>query len=92
MLLAINGSMPGTEQLNMDDLYKAADELQSTQPITTKQVKAIHAVINELGFSDTRYRGVLLSLFGVKTCKELTEQQASFLIETLNKLCLVDIA
>lgn len=86
MLVAINGSMPGTEQLNMDDLYKAADALASSQPITTKQIKAIHTVVNELGFSDTRYRGVLLSLFNTKTCKELTEIQASILIETLNKL------
>ena len=86
MLDAINGSMPKEEQLKIDDLYKAADALVSSQPITTKQIKAIHAVVNELGFSDTRYRGILLSLFSVKTCKELTEQQASILIETLNKI------
>lgn len=86
MLESINGSMPVTEQLDINDLCKAADELQTAQPITTKQIKAIHTVVNELGFSDTRYRGVLLSLFNVKTCKELTEQQASILIETLNKL------
>lgn len=86
MLKSINGSMPVSEQLGLDDLYKAADELQATQPITPKQIKAIHAVINELGFTDTRYRGILLSLFNVKSCKELSEQQASILIETLNKI------
>lgn len=86
MLITINGSMPGTEQLNMDDLYKAADELQAKQPITTKQIKATHAVVNELGFSDYRYRQLLKALFGTTSCKGLTEQQASILIETLNKL------
>ena len=55
-------------------------------PITNKQIKAIHAVVNELGFADSRYRQVLDSLFNTTSCKELTEQQASILIETLNKL------
>ena len=86
MLVAINGSMPVSEQLDINDLYKAADELQSTQPITTKQIKAIHAVVNELGFADSRYRQILDSLFNTTSCKELTEQQASILIETLNKI------
>lgn len=86
MLVAINGSMPGTEQLNMDDLYKAADELQSTQPITPKQIKAIHAVVNGLGWTDYRYRKLLTTLFEVNSCKNLSEQQASILIETLNKI------
>lgn len=86
MLVAINGSMPKDEQLLTGDLYKAADELQTTQPITTKQIKAIHAIVNELGFTDTRYRQLLEALFGTTSCKGLTEQQASILIETLNKL------
>ena len=86
MLVAINGSMPVSEQLDINDLYKAADELQSTQPITAKQIKAIHAVVNELGFTDYRYRNILKNLFEVTTCKNLTESQASILIETLNKI------
>jgi hypothetical protein len=86
MLLAINGSMPKDERLLNVDLCKAADELQSTQPITTKQIKAIHAVVNELGWTDLRYRDTLRVLFRVDTCKDLTEQQASILIETLNKI------
>ena len=86
MLESINSSMPSTEQLDINDLYKAADALAYAQPITTKQIKAIHTIVNELGFTDTRYRGILLSLFNTKTCKELTETQASILIETLNKL------
>ena len=86
ILKSINGSMPTSEQLDVDVLYKAADELQAKQPITTKQIKAIHAVVNELGFTDYRYRNILKNLFEVTTCKNLTESQASILIETLNKL------
>lgn len=86
MLESINGSMPVSEQLDIEGLYKAADALASAQPITTKQIKAIHAVVNELGFTDTRYRQLLKALFGTTSCKGLTEQQASILIETLNKI------
>lgn len=86
MLEAINSSMPKLEQLDVNDLYKAADALASSQPITTKQIKAIHAVVNGLGWTDYRYRKLLTSLFEVTSCKELTEEQASILIETLNKL------
>jgi hypothetical protein len=86
MLEAINGSMPKDEQLNRGDLYKAANELLAIQPITPKQIRAIHAVVNELGFTDARYRQLLKALFGTTSCKGLTEQQASILIETLNKI------
>ena len=86
MLVAINNKMPIQERLDIEILSQAVDSLQAIEPITAKQIKAIHAVINELGFSDNRYRGILLSLFHVKTCKDLTEQQASILIETLNKI------
>ena len=86
VLAGINGSMPTSEQLDVDVLYKAADELQAKQPITTKQIKAIHAVVNGLGWTDYRYRNILKNLFEVTTCKNLTESQASILIETLNKL------
>lgn len=85
MLASINLSMPLSEQLDINDLHRAADGLL-TQPITTKQIKAIHAVVNDLGFADSRYRQILDSLFDTTSCKELTEQQASILIETLNKL------
>jgi len=86
MLETINSSMPKQEQLNINDLYIAADELQFAQPITTKQIKAIHAVVNGLGWTDYRYRKLLTALFEVTTCKDLTEKQASILIEALNKL------
>ena len=86
MLLAINGSMPTSEQIDRDILDQAVDELASAQPITPKQIKAIHAVVNKLGFTDYRYRNIMKNLFEVTTCKNLTEQQASILIETLNKI------
>ena len=86
MLLAINDNMPKSEQLEEEVLIAAADELQFAQPITTKQIKAIHAVVNGLSWTDYRYRKLLTSLFEVTTCKELTEQQASILIETLNRI------
>jgi hypothetical protein len=86
MLLAINGSMPKLEKIKEEVLMMAANELLSAQPITTKQIKAIHTVVNELGFTDTRYRQLLKALFGTTSCKGLTEIQASILIETLNKL------
>ena len=55
-------------------------------PITNKQIKAIHAVVNELGWSECNYRDTLELFFRVRTCKDLSEQQASILIETLNKI------
>ena len=85
MILSINNSMPESERLREDDLLKAAESLQDMQPITSKQIKAIHAVVNELGWTDYRYRKLLTALFEVTTCKELTEKQASILIEALNK-------
>lgn len=86
MLEAINNSMPTSEQLDIDDLYKAADELQAAQPITPKQIKAIHAVIRDLDVSLTDYHHILKTLYRVSTCKDLTEEQASSLIEYLNKV------
>lgn len=87
MLIAINNSMPDGEKLNETAMLAAAlKELESHQAITIKQIKAIHAVVNELGFTDSRYRQILKSLFNSTSCKNLSERQASILIETLNKL------
>ena len=55
-------------------------------PINTTQIKAIHAVVNELSYTDEQYRQLLDLLFHVNSCKQLDEQQASILIETLNKI------
>lgn len=86
MIIAINNSMPSSERLREDDLLKAADLLQDSQPITSKQIKAIHAIVNGLGWTDYRYRKLLSSLFDSTSCKDLSEKQASVLIETLNKI------
>lgn len=85
MVEEINSRQPEWERFDNETIEREINNI-TISPITTKQIKAIHAVVNELGFSDTRYRGILLSLFNIKTCKELTEQQASILIETLNKI------
>lgn len=83
MLIAINGSQPKSEQFSEDVLLK---EAVNKSKITNKQIRAIHAAVNELGFADSRYRQILNSLFDTTSCKELSEKQASILIETLNKL------
>jgi hypothetical protein len=85
MLESINSSMPTSEQLDINELYKAADALASSQPITTKQIKAIHTVVNKLGW-DESYKQFLQITFGVDTCKKLNTKQASALIDILNKL------
>lgn len=55
-------------------------------PINATQIKAIHAVVNELSYTDKQYRQLLDLLFHVDSCKQLNEKQASILIETLNKI------
>ena len=85
MIKDINRCQPEVEQLAEDELIKAVNKLTQTS-ITPKQIKSIHTIVNELGFADNRYRQVLNSLFDTTSCKELTEKQASILIETLSKL------
>lgn len=85
MLRVINKSQPVTEQFDKETMEREINNyLVST--ITTRQIKAIHAIINELGFTEYRYKQILKYLFEVNTCKELTEKQASVLIEMLNKM------
>lgn len=55
-------------------------------PITNEQIRAIHAIIRNLDISLTDYHYLLKILYGVSTCKDLTEEQASSLIEYLNKV------
>ena len=84
-LMEINHFMPINEQIDDKELEEKIAQL-FVGPITNKQIRAIHAVVNELGWTDLRYRDTLRVLFRVDTCEELTEQQASILIETLNKI------
>lgn len=84
-VLEINSCQPVSEQFDRETIIREVKNL-TINPITNKQIKAIHAVIHELDFTDYRYRMILKHLFGVTTCKELTEEQASALIDMLNKL------
>lgn len=54
---------------------------QEIRPITKRQIKLIHILKSEIGFSDEIYRGALYEAFGVTTCKDLTESQAAGVIE-----------
>ncbi len=85
MIISINARQPQNEQFDKDTLIREVNNY-IIQPITPKQIKAIHTVVKKLGWTDLRYRDTLRVLFRVDTCKELTERQASVLIETLNKI------
>lgn len=84
MLLSIDSKQPLEEQLGEEFIKSAVAKLVT--PITTKQIRAIHAVIKELGIERCEYKHLLEILFKVDTCKKLSEKQASILIETLNKI------
>jgi hypothetical protein len=85
VLTQINNAQPVGERFDHEQLMQAFKN-SFTTPITPSQIKAIHTVVNKLGWTDYRYRKLLTTLFKVATCKKLTEQQASVLIEVLNKL------
>lgn len=61
---------------------------QSTKPISAAQIKRIHTIIHLLNISDDNYRDALDSRFNVKSCKDLTLQQACTFIDELEKLAL----
>lgn len=81
----INLSQPEDEQLDPENILEAIKKY-TAKPITPKQIRAIHAVVKELGIEKYEYEHLLEILFKVNTCKKLSEQQASILIETLNKI------
>ena len=85
MLMEINNRMPINEQIDNKELQESIYQL-TVSPITNKQIRAIHAIIKELDISLTDYHHLLKTLYKVGTCKDLTEEQASNLIEYLNKL------
>jgi len=84
-LVYINGRQPLHERIDADILEDAFKSYER-KPITPKQIKAIHAVVRDLGWTDYRYRKLLRAMFDVTSCKDLSEDQASIVIETLNKL------
>lgn len=51
--------------------------------IAPKQIKAIHAAVKAQGIDDTTYR-LRLKTYGALTCKDLTWQQATELLDSLN--------
>jgi len=84
MLRDINEAQPESERLSAKVIEDAVN--CTMEPITTKQIRAIHAIVSTLGIEEARYRQVLNGLFGVTSSKNLSEGQASLLIDTLNKL------
>lgn len=64
------------------DVVKFYEEFYPRQ-ITSGQIKAIHTIASLIGWDTDKYKNVLESLFDVTTCKELTEKQASQLIDVL---------
>lgn len=50
------------------------------------QIIAIHAMVRGIGWSEADYRGFLIDAHGVQSSKDLTEGQASGIIETLGAL------
>ena len=80
MVKTINSKQPYDEQLSEDDID---EQLKEYIPITTPQIKAIHAIKNIVGWSDYKYRRIMKLLFGVTTCKDLTCKDASILIDMM---------
>jgi len=70
----------GSQRRNGNGQMRDPDE-----PATEQQSKAIHAIANRVGLSDDELRSLLTSQFGVTSTKELTKQQASSLIDLLQK-------
>lgn len=54
-------------------------------PIRKYQIKLIHTLVAKTGMNDSDYRALLGSRFNAKSCKDLTEAQASVLIEILRE-------
>lgn len=84
MLRDINEAQPESERLSNEVIEDAIN--CTMEPITNTQIRAIHAALSALGIPDDRYRQTLKGLFNVDSCKQLSEKQASVLIETLNKM------
>lgn len=80
MVKTINSKQPHDEQLNEDYID---EQLKKYMEITIPQIKAIHAIKNVIGWSDYTYRRIMKLLFGVATCKDLTWNDASILIDMM---------
>jgi hypothetical protein len=68
-------------------LMKADTErANSTRMISRRQVKMIHTLISQLGYSDRVYRFLLKENLNVTTCKDLNFYQAQWFIDNLEKI------
>ncbi|MBJ6800209.1 regulatory protein GemA [Geomonas propionica] len=52
-------------------------------PITTAQIKKIHALKNAMAITNDEYRDLLRELFGARSSKDLTQAEAGVLIEDM---------
>ena len=71
-----------------EELDYPADVFDGKQPdpITPAQVKAVHAIISQLGMTDAEYRKGLKARYNVESSKDLTQAQATDLLGRLNKV------
>lgn len=60
--------------------------MQDNKSIDSTQIKLIHIAINQLKIDDETYRSWLGQWFDVYSCKELTYEQASTLIDEFKKM------
>ena len=72
--------VPEKEPREQVDKSKSSGD-NATQP----QIGLIHKLLDEKGVTEADYRGGLEHEYGVKSSKELTKEQASQLIDNLNK-------
>lgn len=54
--------------------------------IDSKQIKLIHVAISKLRIEDHVYRQILHDRYGVRTCKDLSYEQASDLIDHFKRM------
>lgn len=80
MVKTINSKQPHDEQLNEDDIDNALKDYLS---ITQGQIKVIHTIKSKIEWSDYKYRRIMKLLFDVTTCKDLTQKDASVLIDIM---------
>lgn len=58
----------------------------SSGPVTEGQTKVVHMLLREMGMQDDDYRILLKSMYDVESSQELSEPQATALIETLSAI------
>ncbi|MBE0598328.1 MAG: regulatory protein GemA [Desulfuromonadales bacterium] len=64
---------------------KSQSRRQLKNPIAAKQIQIVKLAQKELGLDDDTYRELLEEMFGVRSCTELSVDQANELIDELQK-------